>query len=198
MIYLCFLLRSERGRDRLDARQSIDGIPQSTKGGGDRKVSMKTVTKTAVSWRAFGTKLDKPFRVPYTYDAFVSYEEMEAAKALLKKKSHLKAVNATRQQAKRNEALEAAYESAGYTKPNAANSSEVRLKDMFKSLLKARTQDGQPKYTRDKAAIMAEELTGETWIKRPDADVVDEEEEDDTDTDTEEEEDDDDTNGATK
>ena len=124
---------------------------------------MKKMSKVAVSFSAFGKPVKKAFKVPYQWDAYESYAEVVEHKATLTEKQHLKAVNAAEQAKARAEALTAAYTAAGYVKDTAATSAQIRLKDMFKTLMLSKTPDGQPKYTEAKAREIAAELVGAEW-----------------------------------
>lgn len=133
-------------------------------------------TKVAISYSAFGKKVKKPFKVQYSWDAYKTFADVKEAKAELSEKGHLKAVNAAEQAKARAEALTAAYTAAGYVKDTAATSEQIRLKDMFKTLMLSKAPDGSPKYTEQRAREIAAELVGAEW----ESDDVEEEEEEET------------------
>lgn len=142
---------------------------------------MKKMTKIAVSYSAFGKKVKKPFKVPYSWEGFENFPEVVAAKATLSEKGHLKAVNAAEQAKARAEALTAAYTAAGFVKETAATSALIRLKDMYKTLRLSINSETGEKYTDAEARALAAKYVGAEWP----ADDVAEEEEDETEEETE-------------
>ena len=146
---------------------------------------MEKKSKIAVSYSAFGKKVKKPFKVPYTWDAFQNFAEVVAAKATLSEKGHLKAVNATEQAKQRAEALTAAYTAAGFVKETAATSALIRLRDMFKTLRLSVNSETGEKYTESEARALAAKYVGAEWPADETADDEEEDTEEESEEDTE-------------
>jgi len=142
-------------------------------------IERKTQQKIAVSFSAFGQKVKKPFKVPYTWESFKNMDSVREAKAELSEKQQLKAINAALQAAARSAALNAAYEAAGYEKKTAANDEQIRLKDFVKTLMLSKNTDGSPKYTLAEARAHAVTFVGAEWAD-DDEDDTDEDETEET------------------
>lgn len=124
---------------------------------------MKKNSEVTETGTAFKKKLDTP--LPYTieWESYESKEEMIAAKDEMTLEEQFDKRNADRKSAARTAALNAALAAAGYVKPTAENDAQLRLRDMVKTILTSKNDDGSPMYTRDQAIAAAEGIVRVKW-----------------------------------
>lgn len=118
---------------------------------------MKTETKTA----SFGSARGQTFNpaVSFTYE-FVSYEnadELVAAKDELSLAEQVKIRNSQRDIRARQAAQNAKLDEMGIEKQDATNNEQIRLRDMFKTLMTSK------KYTEEQAREVASNVLGIAW-----------------------------------
>jgi hypothetical protein len=122
---------------------------------------MQTKQKKAVANTSFG-KAHPPLPFSYEWQVYDTTDEMVAAKDEMTLEERRKARNTEKQNNARGKALKAAQDAAGIVKPTAENDEQVRLKDVYKTLLTAKV-NGQPKYTDEQAREVASTVTGVSW-----------------------------------
>lgn len=125
---------------------------------------MVTITKETETWTAWGKKLDKAVPYSFSYDAYESFEEVEAAKDVLSNAEQVKFRNDQKASNARTKAYNKALTDAGHEKPTEENDDQLRLRTVRNSLLTAKLPDGSPKYTEEQARQVASTVTGVDWI----------------------------------
>jgi hypothetical protein len=118
---------------------------------------MKQLTATSEAATAYGKKLETPINYGYGWGAFESKEEAIAASAWLSDDDILKVVNIDRQANARQKALQAALDAAGIVRPTEENDDQLRLRNMFKTLMSSK------RYTEERAREVAADTLGLTW-----------------------------------
>lgn len=118
-------------------------------------------TGTSEAKTAYGKKLDTPLTYDYKWTEYADGPELVAAKDEMTLDEQVKQRNIDRMANARQKALTARLEAAGITKPTAANDDQVRLRDMFKTLMTAKDKTtGQPLYTEEQARAFASQACG--------------------------------------
>lgn len=125
---------------------------------------MEQKTGESVATTAYGKKLDAPITYGYKWTAYETDEELVAAKDELTLEEQRKTRNTERQSNARQKALQVALDGAGIVKPTAENDDQIRLKDMFRTLMTAKV-NGEPKYSAEQARAVASELVGVEWAE---------------------------------
>lgn len=126
---------------------------------------MENKSATSTASTAYGKKLDTPLPYDYKWTAYENGEELVAAKDELTLDEQVKTRNTERQSNARQKALQAAYDAAGIVKPTAENDEQVRLRDMFKTLMTAKAPNGEAKYTEAQAREVASTVVGVEWAE---------------------------------
>jgi hypothetical protein len=152
--------RNEDAADTIGPRRKLRPDPQESERLGSersREKTMKSLTETTETETAYTEKLPKPIPFDFGWTVYENVAEMQAAGDGLSLEAQLRARNAARKAKARQAALTAALTAAGFEKPNAENNDQVRLRDMFKTLMSSK------KYTEDAARAKAAEVLELEW-----------------------------------
>lgn len=124
---------------------------------------MLTKTKATKAKTAFNKVLPSPVPYEYSWEEYESDAELVTAKDEMTLEEQRKARNTDKQANARTKALNLALTAAGIVKPTAENDEQIRLADLFKTLMTAKSKDGQPLYTVEKARELASSMVGVEW-----------------------------------
>jgi hypothetical protein len=131
-------------------------------------------SKTTSTSKAYKKALPKPIKFQFDWKEYPVTTEGEAefiaANAQMTVKEQIKAVNAAAKASARTTALTAALEAAGIVRPTAENDDQIRLRDIYKTLLTAKTKSGEKKYTEEQARQLASDMTEVEWDDEGDND----------------------------
>jgi hypothetical protein len=122
---------------------------------------MKIETGKATSNTAYGMPLPTPITFDFKWEVYEDISEVKPLtdKELLTFRTAESKANA------RSAAQSAAWSAAGIVKPTAENDEQVRLKDIYKTLMTAKLPNGDARYTEESAREMAETVTGCKWAE---------------------------------
>lgn len=118
---------------------------------------MKQNSKTATVESAFGKKLDTPIEFTFGWTSYETPVELDAAGDGLSKEEQVRVRNTQRENRARQRAQAAAFEAAGIVRPTEENDDQLRLRNMFKTLMSSK------KYTEEAARKMASDVLGIEW-----------------------------------
>lgn len=120
---------------------------------------MENKTGKSIAETAYGKKLDAPISYEYSYSVYENGEQLSAAKDELTIAEQVKIRNTERLNNARQKALAAALDAAGIVKPTIENDEQLRLREMFKTLMSSK------KYTEDAAKALAAQVLGIEWAE---------------------------------
>jgi len=109
--------------------------------------------------KAYGKILPSPIVYDYSYSAYESKAEIDAANDNLSDEEIVAARNSERQINARQKALQAALDAAGIQRPTIDTDEQLRLRDMFKVLMSSK------RYTEEQARELAASTLGLVWEK---------------------------------
>lgn len=117
----------------------------------------KTIDFTAVAEKAYKKTLETPIPYSGNYSAYTDIAEVRAANDMPSDAEVLKFRNTERKTKARQAALTAALDAAGIVKPTEENDDQLRLKNMFKTLMSSK------RYTEAQARELAATTLGVAW-----------------------------------
>lgn len=120
---------------------------------------MENKTATSSAATAYGQKLDAPISYDYAWTTYADFAELAAAKDELTQDEQVKVRNTERQNNARQKALQAALDAAGIVKPTIENNEQLRLREMFKTLMSSK------KYSEQAARDLAAQVLGIAWAE---------------------------------
>lgn len=123
---------------------------------------MQNKSKSTKARSAFNKTLATPVPYSYSWKEYETDEELIAAKDEMTLEEQRKARNTDAAANARTKALNAALLAAGIVRPTAENDDQVRLADLFKTLMTAK-KNGEPMYTVEKARELASSMAGVEW-----------------------------------
>jgi hypothetical protein len=117
---------------------------------------MKTVTKETTAESAFGKKLATPLKYSFSWKEYESNPEFIEARAELSIDEQRKARNNMLKVKARAASLTAALDAAGIARPTLDNDEQLRLKNIYDSLI-------ANKMSHEQARETAAKVLGLTW-----------------------------------